>query len=248
MQELRFVLIIVGVLAIAALLIHGLWTSKKEHKSKFSDKPLTRRSKSASKTRFATPNEMDVEEETFDPLISLKDEVDADDVETMFEPINETQREDEISLENASGEHQNTATENWQVIVLNVHMIGQEPFAGTQLFSCLESYGLQLGDMDIYHYYAQPEQQKQVLFSVANMVHPGTLAFQNDRTFSTPGISFFMTLPSAHGSAEQNFKLMLRTVQQIADELGGHVLDEAHNLMTPDRLDAYRKQVQAISA
>ncbi len=40
MQELRFVLIVVGVLAIAALLFHGLWSSKKEGKAKFGNKPL----------------------------------------------------------------------------------------------------------------------------------------------------------------------------------------------------------------
>lgn len=52
-----------------------------------------------------------------------------------------------------------------------------------------------------------------------------------------------MTLP-CFGDPEQNFKLMLKTARQIADDLGGHVLDDARNLMTPNRLDAYRKQIQ----
>ncbi len=39
MQELRLVLIVVGVLAITALLIHGLWTNRKEQPAKFGEKP-----------------------------------------------------------------------------------------------------------------------------------------------------------------------------------------------------------------
>lgn len=51
-----------------------------------------------------------------------------------------------------------------------------------------------------------------------------------------------MTLP-CFGEPDQNFKLMLKTAQQVADDLGANVLDDARNLMTPDRLAAYRKQI-----
>jgi cell division protein ZipA len=86
-----------------------------------------------------------------------------------------------------------------------------------------------------------------VLFSVANMMQPGTLAHDDPATFTTKGISFFMTLP-CYGEAEQTFKIMLTTAQKIANDLGGNVLDEQRNMTTPDRLKRYRKQVQEFDA
>ncbi|KQA21424.1 cell division protein ZipA [Vibrio metoecus] len=284
MQELRFELIIVGALAIAALLFHGLWTSKKEGKSKFGDKPLRKIAvendeppsrdfvaeddfeiirKERKEPDFGLPNQQ------HDPLISdfaAHDEPEEDDEEVeplptyhppkQVKPVAEVSRVMPTTQTNVTQpvseatpviEEQEPQEEQLDVIVLNVHCSGSQPFIGTKLFDSMQQNGLLFGEMDIFHRHADLSGTGKVLFSVANMMQPGTLMHDDPADFSTKGISFFMTLP-CFGDPEQNFKLMLKTAQQIADDLGGHVLDDARNLMTPNRLDAYRKQIQGFKA
>lgn len=265
MQELRFVLIIVGVLAIAALLFHGLWTSKKEGKSKFGDKPLGRittveqhdeTSQSSSSVGDVTRKErkepdFGLSSQEIDPLIADY-ELDNSEAVTDDEPTVLTEPMDPAvdvttSSHNTATDSQASAEEPLQVIVLNVHSAGNEPFVGTKLFDSLQQNGLLYGEMDIYHRHADLSGTGKVLFSVANMMQPGTLKHDDPAEFTTKGISFFMTLP-CFGDPEQNFKLMLKTAQQIADDMGANVLDDERSLMTPDRLAAYRKQIQEFKA
>ncbi|ELV8627083.1 cell division protein ZipA [Vibrio cidicii] len=289
MQELRFVLIVVGALAIAALLFHGLWTSKKEGKAKFGDKPLSKLDLSendAQESTLSVAPEDDFEiirkerkepafEESMpfspDPLIGDPLIDDLDNQDRRFAEPDQAVRNDDIEitpsfsasettepvedelvlpLEQVELKH-NSVLENeaqaetepeMEVIVLNVHCAGEDPFVGTRLFDSMQQNGLIYGEMDIFHRHADLSGNGKVLFSVANMMHPGTLKHDDPATFTTKGISFFMTLP-CYGDAEQNFKLMLKTAQQIADDLGANVLDDRRNLITPDRLAAYRRQI-----
>lgn len=282
MQELRFVLIIVGALAIAALLFHGLWTSKKEGKSKFVDKPLRKletESEESPSRSFAAKDDFDIirkerKDPDFgvakgghDPLISdfsAHDKVDEEESEP--EPLPVYQSPKRVQPAVNSAHVRPTASEitppvtiasapleeepepqpqeaQLDVIVLNVHCANGQSFVGTKLFDSMQQNGLLFGEMDIFHRHSDLSGTGKVLFSVANMMQPGTLMHDDPADFSTKGISFFMTLP-CFGDPEQNFKLMLKTAQQIADDLGGHVLDDARNLMTPNRLDGYRKQIQ----
>ena len=310
MQELRLVLIIVGALAIAALLFHGLWTSKKEGKSKFSEKSvidsdrletapvasdddfdvvLKEKSNSAfgvdrkfSHDPLGVDDPLDSTDEENNisgnaddmdenlPKVSLYDDIEA----PLEEKVIFTDGDDEIILKPKKvtksdavqpdaeqpsvlaetdltsepilldTEDSPAAEEELQVIVINVHCAGDEPFIGTKLFDSMQQNGLLYGEMDIFHRHNDMSGTGKVLFSVANMMDPGTLKHDDPATFATKGISFFMTLP-CFGEADQNFKVMLRTAQQIADDLGGNVLDEQRNLMTPDKLASFRNQIRA---
>jgi cell division protein ZipA len=288
MQELRFVLIIVGALAIAALLFHGLWTSRKEGKSKFSDKPIGKMVDEppvVTGRDFSAPESVDivkkdrkepefVASDVSDPLLGgygrparnqsyedtvnmqmtveqateqlSADEVVSPDYDYDYVPQKSYSQEQEPQADMVA-QKPRAADESFEVIVLNVHCAGSEPFWGTKLFDSMQQNGLLYGEMDIFHRHADLSGTGKVLFSVANMMQPGTLAHGDPAQFSTKGISFFMTLP-CYGEPEQNFKLMLRTAQQIADDLGGNVLDDSRNLMTPDRLVSYRRQIQQFKA
>ncbi|EEX93034.1 cell division protein ZipA [Vibrio orientalis CIP 102891 = ATCC 33934] len=293
MQELRFVLIIVGALAIAALLFHGLWTSKKEGKAKFGSKPLGKLdvdnndSDVVPERAFAPEDDFEIikkerkepgfveqEEMAADPLIDSYPATDAPEPQAYPEKSTVAEKEQEIELEVpsfstksfdeveeitpvvAESVNEEPAVEPeleveqeapLEVIVLNVHCAGEEAFVGTKLFDSMQQNGLIYGEMDIFHRHADLSGTGKVLFSVANMMQPGTLKHNDPAEFTTKGISFFMTMP-CFGDAEQNFKLMLKTAQQIADDLGANVLDDARNLMTPNRLDSYRAQIQQFKA
>ncbi|MFN1582399.1 cell division protein ZipA [Vibrio rotiferianus] len=315
MQELRFVLIVVGGLAIAALLFHGLWTSKKEGKAKFGDKPLGKLDndlvdeQSLAGGDFAPAPEDDFEiirkdrkEPDFgsndpfekniesDPLINHDPLIDgvpdtepvkkssaiveqeselpafsavADEEveieapvvqpkESLKEPLESTLVEDTEEQALPEVIEPNVVEEpkpepEMQVIILNVHCAGEEPFVGTKLFDSLQQNGLIYGEMNIFHRHVDLSGNGKVLFSVANMMHPGTLEHGDPAEFTTKGISFFMTLP-CYGEADQNFNLMLRIAQQVADDMGGNVLDDQRNLMTPDRLASYRRQIVEFNA
>ncbi|CAM2773216.1 cell division protein ZipA [Vibrio rarus] len=321
MQELRIVLIVVGVLAIAGLLIHGLWTNKREQNGRFSDKPLSKLadgpisesesdpSINAPKTAVPAEDDFDVvkvgqkqdkkepifsgfDEDIGDPLLETAQDdkfskqhaaeskpsvtVYPDELPTItissdayskheeepssvfiskepsapIAPVAEdiplsiqVQEEQEIDEPVVVTEPEPVKEPEMEVLVLHVKAAHNQIYVGSDLFPSMERNGLLFGPMDIYHRHADISGTGKVLFSVANMLQPGTLQHDDPDTFTTEGISFFMTLPS-YGDPEQNFKIMLYTAQMIADDLGGHVLDDKHALMTRNRIDAFKRQIQ----
>jgi cell division protein ZipA len=81
------------------------------------------------------------------------------------------------------------------------------------------------------------------LFSMTNMVAPGTFDLDAMDEFSTPGVSLFMMLPIKADSIK-TFDLMADTAQAIAQTLHGELKDQQRSAMTRQTLEHYRQRIR----
>ncbi len=340
MQDLRLILIVVGAIAIIALLLHGLWTSRKERSSLFRDRPVKR----AKKARDETPLD-DLDEGVGEVRVkggrpqqsepsfgsASLDHSSFDNASFDNPPLNNNVREDARSEAKSPFEHMSPVSSydplldeatpvdspraqvrgdtHPQVVVPRETTIPEpsigaprEPFAydapasapqppvahslhekvqpapaqpqrpaepvepaaakeavlvlhvvahqggvigGELLLQSLLQAGFQFGEMNIFHRHVNPAGAGPVLFSLANMVKPGSFNVDAMSEFSTPGVSIFMMVPS-YGDASQNFKLMLQSAQRIADDVGGVVQDDERRMMTPQKVESYKARIRDV--
>ena len=130
-----------------------------------------------------------------------------------------------------------------EVLVLNVVAKDGRVFAGDDLLEVLITSGLKFGDMNIFHKRLSKEHQNMVIYSVANMLNPGTFDLNNMDDFTTLGISFFLALPTAINNLDA-FEKMLGVAQEIRDTLDGDLKDDHRNGMTGQTIEHYRQRIR----
>lgn len=144
--------------------------------------------------------------------------------------------------ESKPGQAKDSTQADWEMVVAFTIMAPEgKAFTGRAVKSALDNHDLHFGDMQIYHKY-HADGRKQTLFSVANILDPGTLLPDKFVTMTTPGLLIFTRLPGpVNGLAL--FDDLLDTAQGMNDQLGGILCDESRQPVSDAVLEAMRSKI-----
>ena len=133
-------------------------------------------------------------------------------------------------------------TEPDEVLIVNIMAPPGQVFAGEALLQALINEGLKLGDMDIFHRHYENNGDASIVFSLANMVMPGTFNLVEISEFSTPGVSLFLGLPVV-GDSLDAYNDLVGTAQRLAQVIGGELKDENRSVMTKQTIEHGKQRV-----
>ncbi|RYY75285.1 MAG: cell division protein ZipA [Gammaproteobacteria bacterium] len=193
------------------------------------------------------PDELDVYEDRADDEGDYDEGYDDEHDEEHEEAYDDEEADDysdedeEIAEEEAKSAAPQAEPE--EVLIINIMAAKGDMFNGSELLDIVLKCGLRYGSMDIFHRYADTKGEGALLFSMANMVRPGTFDLDAMDEFSTPGVSLFMTLP-IEADSMQSFDLMVETAQAISQTLNGELKDEQRSAMTKQTLEHSRQRIR----
>ena len=114
-----------------------------------------------------------------------------------------------------------------------------EGFNGIDLINAFGIVGLEYGSLKIYE---RLDANRLVDFGVACMVEPGTFPDSNLDTFYCPGLVFFMQ-PGALDDAQAVFDDYIETIQLLAIELDGIILDHHREPLSDATIQSLRQSL-----
>jgi len=122
------------------------------------------------------------------------------------------------------------------VLVLNILARDGSSLSGSSINSVARANDMVFGEMNIYH---RMDDNNRSLFSMVNMVKPGSFDPATIDELKTPGITLFMQLPGPSNAADA-FNDMLHTAQGMSEMLEARLCDRSRQPLTETVIDESR--------
>ena len=264
MQHFQPILIAIAILANAGVLVHGFLLNRKnklialaqqqEQTKEIEPEPIDSAIDQGftEKTEQTINQKMDIiKNEIVETITSVEaSQVDEElpakaPKETILENAKVAQLDNNEVDQKIIAEPDVVKTESpTDIFIFNVVTRGDARLGGHTLLQFFLTSGFRYGAMNIFHRHENSDGTGEVLFSIANMMAPGTFDLDTMERFNSEGISFFLTAPNNKISVKKSFEMMLRAVEQIAEEFECDVLNEQRESLTEKQFIEYRNRLQ----
>ena len=131
-----------------------------------------------------------------------------------------------------------------KIITLYIAARAGQVLRGPDIVVAAEKAGLTYGHMQIFHRLVESHPERGPIFSVANIMKPGSFDMATIQELETPAIAFFLTLP-APITALEAWEKMEPTATRMAELLDGVLMDESRNPLGRQRVQHIREELRA---
>ena len=171
-----------------------------------------------------------------------------EDAEQLSQPDNyaldEVAADSEAESCQVSNDDMLPAAEPVQLIMLYILADVDEAFGGDQINSAARASGMVFGEMSIFH---RHDASNRILYSMANMMEPGSFDPDTLHDIETKGLAVFMQ-PELVDEPVQALDDMLHTAYQLCEMLGGRLCNQKREPLSEADTQHYRQQIDAMAS
>ena len=232
MNDLRLILLGIGLFIIAIIYLWGTFNQKLQDRSHL--RKLTSFKRSSSEVIKPMPTYDDDDEVSTATLAEL-------DKFLTNQKLSDIDASDfSLSAKAVATDKATQPIPDIQIITLLIKASPGKEFSGVNILNAIKTVGFRFGDMNIFHHHGvEGLMADQPLFSLASMYEPGCFELEQMETYKTKGLALFMQLPSPVDNVAA-FDLMQETVMRLTDMLQGEIWSSKQKPIDKKTLQAMR--------
>ena len=245
-NTLRLILLVLGIALVVGIY---LWDRRKHVDSRLFSKRSIRKNRLHDTSVFDQEEtaEADDSEDSFEEEVIVKTAArtnTAEDSNLSFSFENDAEKpeqSDELSFSATSAFQEFEAGADLPTKIIQVNLVARKTdISGQMILDLAAELNLQLGDYNIYHR-MDPKTGKSI-FSMANIVEPGSFDPDNMQDFKTPGLTLFSQLPAPIDCLKV-YSEMMDVAKRISYIVGAEMQDASHSVMTSQSIEHEREAI-----
>ncbi|MEJ2213239.1 MAG: cell division protein ZipA C-terminal FtsZ-binding domain-containing protein [Gammaproteobacteria bacterium] len=239
--ELRILLFVLGVAFVAGIYF---WDKRKHVDSRFHNLQSKRKARRHDASVFSNDARGDISHE-HEPEKNESAQANSpnDDFEIIMknDAVEQVSIDDDLSFSAVGAFEEFEAGADLPTKILQVNLISRKnEISGQMILDLASELNLTHGEFNIFH--RMDEKTGKSIFSMANLVEPGSFDLNDMQNLKTPGLTLFSQLP-APVDCMTAFSEMMNAAKRISYILGAELQDGSHSVMTSQSIEHERDAV-----